>query len=164
MLESFQVPKDQATVVMELPPDVPARVVIFLSPFAEHHRGQETVSDLFRNSSPFLPVRNAEGKSVLVRKKAVRAMKILEPERVEWLYFEMRDGAPRYRISVSFYDGLDMEGYIVATTPVGHQRVSDVVNLTGPFIHIEAEDGVYLLNLAHVGTIRIVEEAHGDAG
>lgn len=163
-MEPFQVPKDQAKVVLDLPPEPPAEVVIFLSPFAEHHQGQETVSDLIRGGTSFLPVRSAGGQSILVRKKAIRSLKILDPERVEWLYFEVRSSAQPRRISLLFGEGGQMEGLIYATTPVGHQRVSDVINLTGPFIHLEAQDGVYLVNLGHVSTIRIVEETRGNAG
>ena len=157
----YHVPKDQAKVFMDLPPSAAQEVVLFLSPDAEHHRGQETVSDLFRNTSPFLPLKSVEGKSLLVRKKAVRYLRIAEPERVEWTYFELRENAPKRRIRLCFGDGSDLEGLIYATTPMGHQRVSDVINLTGPFIHLEADDGLYLVNLGHVSSIRIVEEPHG---
>ncbi len=163
-MDPFKVPKEQAKVVLNLPPQPPMEVDIFLSPFAEHHQGQETVSDLIRGGTPFLPILSSGGQSILVRKKAIRSLKLLDPERVEWLYFEARSGSPPRRISLLFGDGAKMEGLIYATTPVGHQRVSDVINLTGPFIHLEAQDGVYLVNLGHVSTIRIVEEIRGDAG
>lgn len=160
-MTSYQVPKDQATVLLNLPPDHVREVVLFLSTSAEHHRGQETVSDLFRNTSPFLPLRTAGGQSLLVRKKAVRYLRISEPERVEWTYYELREGAPKRRIRLCFGDGSILEGFIYAITPTGHQRVSDVINLTGPFIHLEADDGLHLVNLGHVSSIGIVEEPHG---
>lgn len=159
----YQVPKDQAKVLLDLPPGEPQEAVLFLASDAEHHRGQETVSDLFRNSSPFLPLKTGEGQALLVRKKAVRSLRIAEPERVEWTYFEMREGAPKRRVRFFFGEGSELEGYIFATTPIGHQRVSDVINLTGPFIHLEADDGVYLVNLGYVNSIRIVEEPNGGA-
>ena len=162
-MTTYQVPKDQAKVLLDLPPDEAREVVLFLSSDAEHHRGQETVSDLFRNSSPFLPLKRVDGQALLVRKKAVRSLRIAEPERVEWTYFELREGAPRRRVRFCFAEGSDLEGFIYATTPEGHQRVSDVINLTGPFIHLEADDGVYLVNLGYVNSIRIVEEPHGGA-
>jgi len=160
---TYQVPKDQAKVLLDLPPDPAQEVVLFLSPNAEHHRGQETVSDLFRNTSPFLPLKAGEGQSLLVRKKAVRSLRIAEPERVEWTYYEVREGAPKRRVRLRFGDRTELEGFIYATTPEGHQRVSDVINLTGPFIHLEAEDGLHLVNLGHVGSIRIVEDPNGGA-
>jgi hypothetical protein len=160
---TYQVPKDLAKVLLDLPPDPAREVVLFLSPNAEHHRGQETVSDLFRNTSPFLPLRTAEGQSLLVRKKAVRSLRIAEAERVEWTYFELREGAPKRCVRLRFGDLTELEGFIYATTPEGHQRVSDVINLTGPFIHLEAEEGLHLVNLGHVSSIRTVEDLHGGA-
>lgn len=162
-MTTYQVPKDQAKVLLDLPPGEAQEVILFLSPDAEHHRGQETVSDLFRNTSPFLPIKTVEGQALLVRKKAVRSMRIAEPERVEWTYFELRENAPKRRIRLCFGDDSELEGFIFATTPEGHRRVSDVINLTGPFIHVEADDGVYLVNLGYVNSIRIVEEPHGGA-
>ncbi len=160
-MTTYQVPKDQAKVLADLPPGEAQEAILYLSPNAEHHRGQETVSDLFRNTSPFLPIKTVEGEALLVRKKAVRSMRIAEPERVEWTYFELREGAPKRRIRLCFGDASELVGFIYATTPEGHQRVSDVINLTGPFIHLEADDGVYLVNLGYVNSIRIVEEPHG---
>jgi hypothetical protein len=160
---TYQVPKDQARALLNFPPHEDREVVLFLSTSAEHHHGQETVSDLFRSTSPFLPLKTAEGQPLLVRKKAVRFLQIKEPERVEWTYYELREGAPKRRIRLCFGDGACLEGFIFATTPEGHQRVSDVINLTGPFMHLEADEGLYLVNLGHVSSISIVEEPRGGA-
>lgn len=94
----------------------------------------------------------------------MRSIRIHDPERVEWIHYELREGAPREHIRVEFMDGSSVDGFLSATTPEGHQRVSDVVNLTGPYIHLETGGGVTLVNLAHVNTIRIVEEPDGSAG
>ena len=67
------------------------------------------------------------------------------------------------RIGLLFQDGFEMEGDIYATTPEGHQRVSDIINLTGPFIHLEAEDGLHIVNLGFVSAILIVEEPRGSS-
>jgi|WetSurMetagenome_2_1015567.scaffolds.fasta_scaffold46808_3 hypothetical protein len=162
-METYQVPKEQAKIVVSLPPHGSIAASVFLSPFAEHHRGQETVADLFRTSAPFLPIRDAEGHAILIRKKSVRWVKVLEAERIEWVYFELRDAAPRTTVRLEFEDETSIVGDIYATTPEGHQRVSDVVNLTGPFLHVEAREGVYVVNLGHVSAIRIVEETLGNA-
>ena len=160
-METYQVPKEQAKIVLFFPPYETVEASVFLSPYAEHHRGQETVADLFRSSAPFLPIRDAQGRPVLIRKKSVRWVKVMEADRVEWVYFELKVGAPRTTVRLEFEDASFIVGDIFATTPEGHQRVSDVVNLTGPFLHVEAEEGVYIVNLGHVSAIRIVEETLG---
>jgi hypothetical protein len=160
-VETYQVPKEQAKIELLIPPHGAAEASVFLSPCAEHHRGQETVADLFRTSAPFLPIRDAEGRPVLIRKKGVRWVRVLEAERVEWVYFELKVGAPRTTVRLEFKDASSIVGDIYATTPTGHQRISDVVNLTGPFLHVEAKEGVFIVNLGHVSAIRIVEETLG---
>jgi hypothetical protein len=160
-VETYQVPKEQAKIVLSIPPYDTVEASVFLSPYAEHHRGQETVADLFRGSAPFLPIHDAAGHAVLLRKKGVRWIRVLDAERVEWVYFELKVGAPKTKVRLEFEDASSIVGEIFATTPEGHQRVSDVVNLTGPFLHVEAEEGVYIVNLGHVSAIRIVEETLG---
>lgn len=162
-METYQVPKERAKIILFTPPYEAIEAAVFLSPYAEHHRGQETVADLFRASAPFLPIHDADGRPVLVRKKGVRWVKVADAEHVEWVYFELKAGAPRTTVRMEFEDGTAVVGDIYATTPEGHQRVSDVVNLTGPFLHVEAKDAVYLVNLGHVSAIRIVEETLGHA-
>jgi hypothetical protein len=160
-LETYQVPKEQAKIVLLIPPYGAMEASVFLSPYAEHHRGQETVADLFRASAPFLPILDAAGRPVLIRKKSVRWVRVAEAERVEWVYFELKAGAPRTLVRLEFEDASSIVGDIFATTPEGHQRVSDVVNLTGPFLHVESKEGMYIVNLGHVSAIRIVEETLG---
>lgn len=161
-MTGYQVPKERAVVVLDLPPEKPRDAVLFLSPQAEHHHGQETVSDVLRGSDPFLPVEEGTGQRLLIRKRAVRSILIRGSETVEWVYAELKGGAPRKRVRFSFVDGAVMEGDIYATTPAGHQRVSDILNFAGAFIHFECPEGLYLVNLEHVTCVSTLEESDGD--
>ncbi len=157
-MDDYTVPKDKAVVLIDVPSYPIAERTVFLSAMAEHHKGRETVSDLLNRPNPFLPVQEEDGESVLVRKDAVRWIKVLEPAGVEWHYYESREGAPRKRIRCIFREGEALEGYVYAVAPEGHQRVSDIANREEGFLHVEADGDLYLVNARHVLFIRILEE------
>jgi hypothetical protein len=157
-VDEFKVPKDQAKVVVKLPPQEPLEGIVFLSSFAEHHRGQEMLSDYFARDKTFLPLKENGGVSVLIRKEAIHWARVAEPQEVEWLFYEESQGVSRQRICCQFSDGETLEGFIYAIAPEGHRRVSDLVNQSQGFLHLECDDALYLVNLSHVTTVRIVEE------
>jgi len=163
MSDAFRIPKEPAKVLICLPPDPPEPRLIFLSSSAEAHAGSETVSDLLLRPKRFLPlVEEGDGVS-LIQKKALRWIRIEDPERDEWHYFERRAGAPASRVRLEFAHGNPLEGLVYAMTPPGEQRALDVVNLEEGFLHLEAAQGLFLVNLEHVTRIGVTEETHGDA-
>ncbi len=162
-METFKVPKEQARVSLCVPPHPPEERVLFLSAFAEAHQGSETVSDLLLRPQRFLPMLNGGGAVSLVRKEAIRWLRVEEPGRAEWHYLEEREGTPRAKVRIEFSAGGDaVEGVVHALTPPGEQRTLDVVNLLEGFLHVETAEGLYLVNLAHVCHVHILEET--DAG
>lgn len=160
-MEPYRIPKDPTRVVVDMPPGEPVERVLYLSTLAENHRGAETVTDLLAAAPKFLPVR-VEGDGLhLLRKELIRWVLVEEPERAEWLYLEEREGSPELPIRCEFSEGDSLEGQIRAMTPEGERRVSDVVNLASGFLPLETPGGLYLVNLARVHTIRLLEEEHG---
>lgn len=160
-MESFRVPKEPAKILLDVPPSPPVERILFLSSTAEHHRGSETVSDLFASPALFLPVLIEGDGMLLLRKDAVRWAKVLDPARDEWLYIEERQGSDLLSVRCEFSERDALEGDVRALCPEGERRVSDVVNHQVGFLPLEAPDGLYLLNLRHVHTIRLREENHG---
>jgi len=163
MPDAFRIPKEPAKVLICLPPDPPEPRLIFLSTMAENHAGPETVSDLLHRPKRFLPlVEEGDGVS-LIRKASLRWIRIEDPARDEWHYLEERAGAPGARVRLEFAQGVPLEGVVYALTPPGEQRILDVVNLEAGFLHLEADQGLFLVNLDHVTRIGVTEESHGDA-
>jgi len=152
----FKVPKSPARVILDVPPDPPIERRVYVSELAEKHRGRETACDLLEAQGRFLPVVSADGKFALISKQAIRWVKVLEPQEAEWLYFEERDNAPRIEVWCEFHEGDRLEGAIHAVTPEGKQRVQDVVNGEAGFLHLEAKDDLYLVNLSLVKTIGLM--------
>lgn len=162
-METYKIPKERARVLMWVPPHKPEERDLFLSPFAESHQGAETISDLLLRPKRFLPVMQDGNGLQLVRKEAIRWLKVNNPERFEWHFIEQRQGAPQARIRCDVREGGALEGVMYALTQVGEQRVLDVVNVLQGFMPLETQEGFFLLNLSHVCQITILEESHGGA-
>ncbi len=157
-MDGYRVPKEQAKVLLSAPPSAPEERYVFLSECAEHHQGEETLSDLLARPKRFLPFRDGGGRAVLVRKAAIEWMLIRDPERVEWVFYQNRQGVPSEAVRLEFSNGRELAGSIFAIAPEGRRRVQDLVNDAEGWLHLEAEEGLYLVNLEHVVAI------NGDGG
>jgi hypothetical protein len=163
-MDAYRVPKGRATVLIFVPPFPIAVRTVFLSEIAESHHGPETVSDLLDKPQAYLPVQEEDGEPVLLRKDSVRWLKVEDPRAVEWCFFEDAAGAATRKIRCVFADGDPLDGTIYVVAPEGERRVSDLVNRRSGFLHVESEGELYLVNLRHVVTVRILEEINGHAG
>ena len=156
-------PKEKALVLVKVPPAPPEWKTVFVSSCAETHRGQETVSDLFNTFRKFFPLLDEREGIVLVRRSAIRWVRIENPEKSEWYYYEVRQGAPRSTVRCSFDDGEVLEGTLFAIGPAGEQRVLDIVNRDEGFVHLEVGEDVFLVNLGQITAVTVREEGHGGA-
>ncbi len=160
----YRIPKRKARVLVKMPPGPPAWKVIFLSSSAASHQGLETVSDLFNAEQLFLPLQGEEGGVTIVRRAAVRWVRVEDPKDVEWYYYEIREGVARSTVQLQFDDGELLEGVLYALGRAGEQRVLDVVNRReSDFIHLEMEAGLFLVNLGHVSSISVTEVEDGSS-
>lgn len=159
----YKVPKEKALVLVKVPPTPPEWKTVFVSSCAETHRGKETVSDLFNAPRKFFPLLDEREGIVLVRRSAIRWVRIEEPEKSEWYYYEVRQGAPRSTVRCNFDDGEVLEGTLYAVGPAGEQRVQDIVNREEGFVHLEVGGNVFLINLGQITAVTVREESHGGA-
>jgi hypothetical protein len=157
-METYRVPKEKMTVLLRVPPEPPEEKTVFLSPFADTHQGRETLTDLLLKKDRFLPVLEKDSLLLLVQKSRIQWIEVLQPEHAEWYYLQLRNGTPRARILVEFTTGETMEGFVHALTPEGERRVSDIINLSEGFLHLESREGLYIVNLSNVNTVKILEE------
>lgn len=160
----YKVPKEKALVLVKVPPAPPEWKTVFISSCAESHRGKETVSDLLHTPRKFLPFLDEKEGIVLLRRSAIRWVRIEKPEEFEWYYYEVRQGAPRSTVRCCFEDGEVLEGVFYAVGPAGEQRVQDVVNRQDMFVHLEIEGSLFLINLDQMTSVTVREEDHGGAG
>ncbi len=154
-MQDYQVPKERAAVLIEMPPHPPEPRFIFLSACAQNHQGTETPSDIFNVQQAFLPLFREEGDAILARHDAITWVMVGEPRRTEWRYFEARTGAPDVAVLFEFDTGTRLDGRIALVGPVGSQRVLDVINREEGFLHVERDDELFLVNLKRVVSITI---------
>ena len=155
-MRDYRVPKEKASVVIEMPPHPPETRFVFLAPFAHGHTGMETPSDIFNVPQAFIPLFREGGDVVLVRRDAITWVMVGDPRRSEWFYFETRADVPDGAIHIEFDTGTHLDGRIALAGPMGSRRVLDVVNRQGGFLHVERDDELFLVNLERVTSITLI--------
>lgn len=157
-MEEYRVPKERASVLVELPPHPPEPRYIFLAPFAQSHHGAETPSDIFNFPQAYIPLFREGGDVVLARHDAITWVMVGDPRRTEWYYYDARAGIPDAGVHIEFDTGAHLDGRIALIGPVGGQRVIDIVNREEGFLHVEREDELFLVNLRRVVSITLKGE------
>lgn len=157
-MQEYQVPKERASVLIEMPPHGPEPRFIFLSAFAQNHHGAETPSDIFNVPQAFIPLFREDGDVMLVRHDAITWVMVGEPQRTEWYYYQIRAGVPDTAIHLEFDSGNHLDGRVALLGPAGGQRVLDIVNRQDGFLHVERGDELFLVNLKRVISITLKEQ------
>ncbi len=157
-MQEYQVPKEKAAVLIEMPPHEPEPRYIFLSAFAQSHHGAETPSDIFNVPQAFIPLFREGGEVLLARRDAITWVMVGEPQRTEWHYFETRAGFSDAAVHLEFDTGGHIDGRVALIGPDGSQRMLDVVNREAGFLHVEREDELFLVNLKRVSSITLKEQ------
>ena len=157
-MDQYQVPKEKASVLVEMPPHPPEPRIIFLSPVAENHHGAETPADIFNVAQDFIPLFREGGGAVLARNSAITWVMIGEPQRTEWYYYETRVGVPDIAVHLEFDTGTHLDGLIALVGPSSGRRVLDIINRQDGFLHLERDDELFLVNLKRVISITMKEQ------
>jgi hypothetical protein len=100
-MQVYQVPKEKASVLIEMPPHEPEARFVFLSPFAQSHYGAETPSDIFNVPQAFIPLFREGGDVLLARRDAIAWVMVGEPQRTEWYYYDPARAFPTPRFTSS---------------------------------------------------------------
>jgi hypothetical protein len=143
----YRVDKREQPVALFLSDQVVHDGVVFLSPFASTHSGEETLLDLLRERDQFFPFRHTDGRFILVNKNAVTHVRY-EGKREE----ESGMGEP-IRVRITFFGGGILEGTIVLDMPEEKNRLLDYANASPGFFALEGKDAHYIANGALVREI-----------
>ena len=154
-MQEFQVPKEKASVLIEMPPRGPEMRFVFLSSFAQSHHGAETPWDIFNVPQAFVPLFREGDDVTLARRDAITWVMVSEPERTEWYYYETRAGVPDAAVHLEFDTGGHLDGRVALLGPTGGQRILDIVNRQEGFLHVERADELFLVNLQRVVSITL---------
>ncbi len=126
---------------------------IYVMERVPQHAGHETPLDMLNRAAdgwfPFRPKGNGEGARVLLVAKARTVsltVPLTEPEDAARL-----SAAKQARLEVTLADGSQINGWATLELPQHHSRVLDYLNAAvEPFFAVTADDGVHLVNRAHV--------------
>ena len=123
---------------------------IYVMERVPQHAGPETALDMLNRAEGFFPFRPKDnGASVLLVAKARTVsltVPLAEPEDKTRL-----SAAKQARLEVTLADGTQLRGWATLELPQHHSRVLDYLNAVAePFFAIATDDGVHLVNRAHV--------------
>jgi len=124
---------------------------IFVMERVPQHTGHETPLDMLNRAVdgwfPFRPKDNGAGVLLVAKARTV----LLTVPRTEPEDAARLSAAKRARLEVTLADGTQLNGWATLELPQHHSRLLDYLNAaTEPFFAIATEDGVHLVNRAHV--------------
>jgi len=123
---------------------------IYVMERVSQHAGPETPLDMLNRAEGFFAFRpKGNGAGVLLVAKArtvsltVPAMQPQDAARLS--------AAKRAHLEITLADGSQLSGWATLELPQHHSRVLDYLNTTAePFFAVAADDGLHLVNRAHV--------------
>ena len=121
----------------------------FLSPTSAHRLGSESIEELLNSDRTYLPLERSREEVVLVSKHAI--VTVLAKERETEI---TPLGPTRIAAEVVLRSGETLRGGICHDLPETHSRLSDYLNRSGPFFHIDTASGDCFVASAFVKLIR----------
>lgn len=106
----------------------------FLSPTSAHHGGTESIKELLNEDRKYLPIELNPEQVVLISKNTIVMASAMEKET------EITPrGSTKIPAEVVFTSGETISGVVYQDLPITHSRLSDYLNCSGAFFHIEVE-------------------------
>jgi hypothetical protein len=125
---------------------------IHLSSTSPFHDGAETLDEFFNSRRLFLPVHRADGKTVLVGRRAI-VMVSAPPSSPLVSRLPGRVPGAVHILRVHLENGEVAEGMLLATLPTQSSRVSDAVNQEEEFVPIESTESVMFVRKDRIARI-----------
>ena len=113
----------------------------FVSLTSSHRHGPESITDLLNGERRYLPFEAEDGAITIVHKKAILMVCLKSSEVPETV--EMSE---RVLAQVTFLSGHCVTGYIYNDLPRSYPRLSDYLNGTPLFFHLEIDGTDCLVN------------------
>lgn len=129
----------------------------FLSPTSAHRLGPESMKELLNGDRSFLPLELGREDLVLVSRNAI-AMVFSKEQEDE----SLSRGQARIPAEVILRSGKTLQGDIRHDLPETHSRLSDFMNRSGPFFHLEVASKDCFVATASVKLIRPLDPAKRD--
>lgn len=139
-MSEFRVEKKEEAVVIFMADGIVYEGTLFLSPFAQHRSGGQSVSDLLMEGQPFLPVKSAKGDFLLVSKGMISHLRY---ENLE----ESLGCFPERDVHITFLGGEELKGTVCLDLPTEGRRIQDFFNSGAKYFSMKSGGHDYLVNL-----------------
>jgi hypothetical protein len=161
-MSQFRVEKLRAGAEVTLSTGVTVRGTFFLAGSSAMHEGPERVADLLNAEGGFFPFEtigeNASSETLLINRAHVVCVLLLgrrnEPQ-IDPGYAV----ATERRVAMALSNGAAITGAVRVYRPQGRDRLSDYARTPEAFRYLEAADGIYIVNTAHIVQLSEVTEA-----
>lgn len=120
--------------------------VVFLSPSAYRHLGQQTLIDLMKEPGDFFPFRSDTGSFCVANKQTITHIRF-DPPVETFAYESLGD---REEVNIKFVGGEQLSGTVVIEMPDGRNRLFDFLNAMKGFFLLQNQEAFYLINVKQI--------------
>jgi hypothetical protein len=157
-MSDLRVEKRRAAAELTLSTGVQVRGCFFLSGSSAAHAGPERVADLLNAETGFFPFSllgtGPDASTTVLYNRAHLVLVRLVEHTVEAQLDPGYDAATARHVSVLLSNAGRVTGSVRVYRPAGRDRLSDYARSSETFRYVEAEDGTYIVNAAHVVELR----------
>ncbi|HEX8698512.1 MAG TPA: hypothetical protein VF815_06735 [Myxococcaceae bacterium] len=151
-MEELRVPKRRVGAQIVLPGGETRNVFVFLSEASPERHDGERLSDLLNTGAKFLPAMDASTATMLLFNAASIAVARVdaahEPREEDQLTL-----LTEHEVEVRLVDGQRLQGLVTYVMPEGRTRLTDYFNQAQPFLRLQQEGRVALVNKLHVAYV-----------
>ncbi len=147
MMSLYRVDKREQPVTLFHSDGVVQEGVLFLSPYAQTHLGEQSLLEMLREREVFIPFRHQGGGFALVNKDSLTHVRFQPLGELEPPFGE------QVNVRITFFGGELLQGSIALDMPEGQNRLQDYLNAAPGFFPLEAGDAHYIVNGALIRDI-----------
>ncbi len=154
-MSRFRVEKRRAEAELTLSSGHNVRGAFFLAGSCSRHAGPERIADLLNAQEGFFPFETPPDRdgTLLINRAHVVSVRLLEqPD--EPRFDPGYVVAPERHVVVLLSNGEIMRGAVRVYRPEGRDRLSDYAQAPDTFRYLEAAEGTFVLNFAHIVHLR----------
>lgn len=150
MSENFKVEKRTQQVSLFMSDGVIFDGHVYLSQYAMHHAGEQTVLDLLIDADAFLPMHNSNGEFLLIQKGMISHVRCDVPMNDQINYTQRQ-------VKISFPESEALMGTLKIDMPSHSVRLTDYINSGNDFFPLFSGEVSYLVNRKLIRNILLLD-------
>jgi hypothetical protein len=149
--ETYRMPRREIVAQVTMLGEPSRELQLFLGLRARTHGGSECPSDLLNGTEPFVPARDTQGNTLLLRLDAVLFTTVSAQDEsvTSHLEFQASD-ASSVDVAITLEGGHMLRGYVRYVLPEGQQRLQNYLRLPDRFLALYEGPRVHLVNKSRI--------------